>query len=215
MNDIVQDKMQRQIMVIQNKILFSDIERKSWFIPVDGESFEKKLLENYEYMQRGIAETNFDYKQPIPYGVVRNIQNGKVFVYKRWWAGSNAWDSRLHSKFSIGVGGHIEQSDDVKQNLMVDCLLREIYEEISIKPEDVISVKLIWGINDDSNEVGKVHFWMCYIVDVGRDNFTLTDGELHSWEFMSFSQIKQMQLSGDYDVETWTSIIIPHIDPYL
>lgn len=207
MNEVIQDKMKREIMVIKNTILFQDISRVSWFIKVNGKDFEEKLLWNYEYMQRGQAEVNFDYKQPIPYGVVQELSTWKIFLYKRGGAGSNAGDTRLHSKISIGVGGHIEKTDKVSENLMIDCLLREIEEEMGIKKEAVQGVELLGGINDDGNEVGKVHFGMCYLVQVDNLEFALEDGELESGSFVSLDQIWDMIASGEYDVETWTQIL--------
>lgn len=211
MNQVVQDKMLREIMVVKNDILFKDISRVSGFIKVDGNDFEKMLLANFEYMQRGVAEVNFDYKQPIPYGVVRDRETGKIFLYKRGGSTSNAGDARLHSKISIGVGGHIEKTDAVTQNLMVDCLLREIEEEMGIKKENIKNIQLLGGINDDGNEVGKVHFGMCYIVDIEGQDFSLDDGELEKWSFLSLEEIREMCQSGEYDVETWTSILVPNL----
>lgn len=203
--------MLREIMVVKNDILFKDISRVSGFIKVDGNDFEKMLLANFEYMQRGVAEVNFDYKQPIPYGVVRDRETGKIFLYKRGGSTSNAGDARLHSKISIGVGGHIEKTDAVTQNLMVDCLLREIEEEMGIKKENIKNIQLLGGINDDGNEVGKVHFGMCYIVDIEGQDFSLDDGELEKWSFLSLEEIREMCQSGEYDVETWTSILVPNL----
>lgn len=65
MNKIVKDKMAREIMVVANKFLFDNIERKSRFYPQEEVNFEEKILKNYEYMVRAEAEKNFDYKQPI------------------------------------------------------------------------------------------------------------------------------------------------------
>jgi len=82
MNQIVKDKMQREIMVVANKFLFNDVERESKFYNSIDVNFEEKILENYEYMVRGEAEVNFDYKQPISYATVIN-ENKEIFVYKR------------------------------------------------------------------------------------------------------------------------------------
>jgi predicted NUDIX family phosphoesterase len=82
MNQIVQDKMLRDIMVVPNEKLFANFERKTRFYSHLEHDFEDAILEHYEFMQRGIAEENTAYKQPIPYGVVVNEDN-KVFVYKR------------------------------------------------------------------------------------------------------------------------------------
>ncbi len=202
-------------MVIKNAVIFANIERVSGFIDVSNINFEDILLQNYEYMQRGVAETNFDYKQPIPYGIVRDRDTGKIFVYKRWGSGSNAWDARLHSKISIGVGWHIEKDDRVSENIMVDCLLREVQEEMSIPSDIVESVELIGGINDDTNEVGKVHFWLCYLVTIRGENFSLEDGELEKGEFTTLEDLEQMIVSWEFDVESWTKIAFWPLKQYL
>ncbi len=139
MNDVVQDKMKREIMAVQNTFLFADIERKTKVYACDEMDFEAIILKNYEFLVRGPLETNFDYKQPIPYGIVVNNEN-KIFVYQRGGAGSNAGDARLHNKIAIGVGGHIEREDETSSNLLRDALVREVEEEIGISKKDITEV---------------------------------------------------------------------------
>jgi predicted NUDIX family phosphoesterase len=67
MNNIVADKMKREIMVVSNKALFTENKKESRFYENDEIDFESIILNNYEYMVRGEAEVNFDYKQPIGY----------------------------------------------------------------------------------------------------------------------------------------------------
>ena len=89
MNQIVKDKMQREIMAVSNAVLFADIKRETKVYTRDEIDFESIIEKNYEFHIRGPLETNFEYKQPIPYGIVLNNKN-EVFVYKRGGAGSNA-----------------------------------------------------------------------------------------------------------------------------
>lgn len=213
MNQIVKDKMQRQIMVIKNEILFCKNSRREWLLPSD-ENFEELILENFEYMVRWEAEVNFEYKQPIPYGVLVS-NDKKVFVYKRWWSTSNAWDSRLHSKISLWVWGHIEVEDKVWENLLKETLIREVEEEVGIKDEDIKDLKVLGYINYDSDEVSKVHFWVCYAILTNKSETALTDGELESWEFLNIEEIWNMIESGEYDVEAWSKIIFEDIKKFV
>ena len=123
--------MQREILVIANEKLFSTIKRESKIYDAWND-FESIILKDYEYMVRSEAEEDFNYKQPIPYAVVVNEKN-EIFVYKRGWSGSNAGESRLHSKIAIWIWGHIEREDEDSGNLLVDSLKREIEEELYIK----------------------------------------------------------------------------------
>lgn len=210
MNQIVKDKMQREIMVVANKFLFNDIERESRFYSNTEVNFEYKILKNYEYMVRGEAEVNFDYKQPIWYAVVMN-ENDEIFVYKRWWANSNAWDSRLHNKIAFGVWWHIEREDENLENPLNDSMLREIEEELNIPEKNIKSIETIGYINNESDEVSQVHIWVAYLVKVKNANFELLDWELDNGEFVSIYALEKMVYSNDYDTEAWSRILFEPI----
>lgn len=214
MNQIVKDKMMREIMVVANKHLFSELLKESRFYSNDEMNFEKIILNHYEYMIRWEAEKNFVYKQPIPYWVVINDKN-EIFVYKRWWANSNAWDQRLHEKISIWVGWHIEKEDENMENPIKDSLIREIEEEINIKDDSIISVDAIWYINNESDEVSQVHFWIAYIIKIKSSDFDLFDWEIEKWEFVSIDKLNEMINSWEYDVEAWSKILSPEITKLL
>lgn len=213
MNQVVRDKMLREIMVVKNDTLFSKYERKQWLLPKEN-NFEEVILKNYEYMVRGEAEKNFDFKQPIPYWVVVN-EDKRVFVYKRWWSGSNAWESRLHSKISFWVWGHIETSDKVSENLLRETLLREVEEETNISNENIKNIEVLGYINDDLEEVWKVHFWIAYIIEIKNSDISLTDWELENHEFLSIEEIDEMINLWNIDVESWSKILYPEIKKYL
>ena len=213
MNQIVKDKMKREILVVANKELFNDIERITTVYSGEND-FESIILQHYEYMVRGDAEVNFEYKQPIPYAIVLN-ENNEIFVYKRGGAGSNAGESRLHEKIAIGVGGHIEREDEDSENILKDSLVREIEEELNIAPENIIEAFPIWYINSEEDEVSKVHLWIAYIAKVKNSQFELLDGELDNGEFVNYETLMDMCQSGDYDVEAWTQLIAPEIKNYI
>lgn len=206
MNQIVQDKMQREIMVVANDKLFANFARETKYYENDEHNFEEVILDNYEYMIRWEAEEHHGFKQPIPYGVVVN-QDKKVFVYKRWWSGSNAGESRLHSQIAFGVWWHIEREDEDSENLLKDSLIREVEEEINISSDGINSIDAIGYVNEDDGWVSEVHFWVVYLIQVKNSNFELLDGELENWEFISLDDLQEMIESPDYKVENWSKIL--------
>ncbi len=214
MNQIVTDKMKREILVIKNSVLFSQTKRKSWFYEMWDNDFEEIIIKNFEYMQRGIAEENRDYKQPIGYWVVINEEN-KMFVYKRGWADSAAGDARLHNKIAVGVGGHIEKEEENSKNPIKDTLIREVEEEINLKPKNIKEVVSIGYINDDNDPVWEVHIGACYIIFTQNFSFELMDGEIASGEFIEISEYEKMIESGDYKIETWSTILLGPLKKYL
>ncbi|MBY0032970.1 MULTISPECIES: hypothetical protein [Bacillus] len=105
-------------------------------------------------IRRGDAEEDPRFKQPIPYVVIR--RDDEVFVYERLAGGG---ESRLHNKLSLGFGGHMNPmegaasfSEVLKQNTD-----RELAEELYIREEDKLNIVTLGLINDDENDVGKVH----------------------------------------------------------
>ncbi|AVB11387.1 hypothetical protein C3438_18770 [Bacillus velezensis] len=105
-------------------------------------------------IRRGDAEEDPRFKQPIPYVVIR--RDDEVFVYERLAGGG---ESRLHNKLALGFGGHMNPmegaasfSEVLKQNTD-----RELAEELYIREEDKQNIVTLGLINDDENDVGKVH----------------------------------------------------------
>ncbi len=210
MNQLVKDKMKQEVMVVDNKLLFSEIKRETKFYYNDEYNFEENILKNYTYMVREKAETDYNYKQPVPYWIVINEKN-EIFVYKRWWAWSNSAENRLHSKISIWVGWHIEREDENTDNPLRDTLVREIEEELGFNQKDIKSVEPIGYLNYDADEVSKFHIWTCYIVKVDNPDIKLLDWELEKWDFMNILEIEKLLKSWQSNLEWWSKTLFEPI----
>lgn len=162
-------KMDEQIIVVERAALFGGgntpdltfqgLERSPGKIA----ELEQRMAEHYQVMRRGDAEENPDYKQPIPYAVIR--RGDGYFAYKRLGGGGEA---RLHGRLSIGVGGHMNaagQAGTFKDVLSVN-LRRELNEELAISGAKGLSFRTIGLINDDAAEVGRVHIGILVAIDL-------------------------------------------------
>ncbi|GGE75625.1 NUDIX domain-containing protein [Priestia taiwanensis] len=123
------------------------------------------ISSTYEVMRRGDAEENPLYKQPIPYAVMRKGE--EVFMYRRLAGGG---ETRLHDKLSIGVGGHMNDISDADtfQDVLMENLRRELEEELMIEASSQ-DINFIGLINDDANEVGRVHIGLLVIIELPED----------------------------------------------
>jgi predicted NUDIX family phosphoesterase len=108
------------------------------------------------YLERPIAEESPEWKQLIPYVVVRDGED--TFLMERTAAGG---DPRLHRKASIGVGGHLNPVDRGQDPLMAG-LAREWAEEMEASWQP--GFELVGMLNDDSNPVGAVHLGVVFTV---------------------------------------------------
>src|SRR5437773_7607970 len=105
------------------------------------------------YLNRSEAEQDKRYKQLIPYVLL--ICNGKILRYRR---GKGGQETRLHGLYSVGIGGHISDQDDslfAKDIGYREGMRREIMEEVAVEE---VNDEAVAVINDDSTEVGYVHF---------------------------------------------------------
>jgi len=108
------------------------------------------------YEARAAMERDPSYKQIIPYLVLRD--GPRWFLMQRTAAGG---DERLHHRYSIGVGGHLNPGDGG----LLGGLRREWAEELdaAFVPE----VELVALLNDDTTDVGSVHLGAVYVADAG------------------------------------------------
>ena len=208
------DKNDRMILVVPNDILFVNNSKFQGFKEHSKiEDFESRILEYKKFMRRGDAEIDFSHKQPIGYAVIINPATKKVYAYKRASHDADYNEKRLHGKWSIGIGGHIEKEIDITDNPIHSSLLREIDEEILINGSQ--DIKVIGYINDEKDEVGKVHFGVLYVVETDSDDVFPNDTESVHGELMSIEDIKKLKASPDSSLEGWSQIALDVIENYL
>ncbi|MGL4420090.1 MAG: phosphoesterase [Gemmataceae bacterium] len=113
----------------------------------------------YQFHPRAAMETDTRFKQLIPYVLLRHGNN--LFHYRR----GGGQETRLEAKRSVGIGGHISDSDRHAIDPYRAGMLRELHEEVLL--ESPYTETLLGFINDDSSPVGQVHLGVVHL-------FTLT-----------------------------------------
>lgn len=127
------------------------------------------------FKARRDVEDDPSFKQIIPYAAFVipggiGVKSSEVFTYIR---GKAQEEKRLHALRSIGIGGHVAESDAFGTGIIEDreaslgtvdrTILREIQEEVVT----VGSFRLhkVGLINDDSTQVGSVHLGIAYVIE--------------------------------------------------
>jgi len=153
---------------------------------------------NNFFMDRGAAEEDPTHKQLIPYVLIR--LNGQFVHYSRGKAGGEA---RLHAKRSMGIGGHINPEDKREDHLGYETYMagveREIAEEVVI--DGTYTQKIVGLLNDDSNEVGKVHLGVVHLFDIDGTDVKSNEDAIADLQLSSIVELK-----GEYheQLETWS-----------
>jgi predicted NUDIX family phosphoesterase len=164
-------------------------------------------------IDRVICETDESTLQIIPYVVLRDIATHEIFSYTRGNAGQ---EDRLHSKISIGVGGHID--DEIKSNLIeliAEEAVREIEEETGFKanPQGIIK-DLIKGdyiklyTPNAEKSVDRVHIGIAFTIDVNKkDLIKLEDGVILNPRWLSLSELSDNVKSSFCNLENWSKML--------
>ena len=156
------DKNDELVMGVPTKRLFGkDFYFSGFALPsVLTDRIKGNIYRYADFRKRGECETDPAFKQIIPYCII--TKGDQVFVYRRKSAGG---EKRLHSKSSIGVGGHANPVNEVCPICMTidQNMIRELKEELHFSC-NIIDIKrqFIGMINWDEDDVGKVHFGLVY-----------------------------------------------------
>ncbi len=207
-----EDKMNKPVMVVEKSILFKEKKINDFSIHKDY-NFEQIILKHNHFIRRGDAEVNFNLCQPIPWIIVIDESDNTVFIYQRPTDKNKHTETRLHGKWTFGVGGHVDPEDKLGNPLHTN-LFREAKEEIGIDLKEVPSV--IGYIYCEKTEVDKVHIGIVYAIKIKSKNQLMVDkDEMADYKFLKFNELKEFIKTEGVILESWAEIALPLIEGYL
>jgi predicted NUDIX family phosphoesterase len=160
----------------------------------------KRIVQKGLFLKRSELEEDPSFKQIISYAIISNKES--FYLFKRT---SGQAEKRLHNKFSLGVGGHMNPADSIesKEQYLIDELKRELYEEVKLLNGCLIEeIEFIGFINDDTIPVGRVHIGLLYNIHVSSKEVYINETDK-----MTAVWIDKSNLAEYYDeMETWSKI---------
>jgi len=161
---------------------------------------------NITYRNRSEAELDRRYKQLIPYVLV--LCNGKILRYRR---GKGGGEKRLHGLYSVGIGGHISEEDNGLFTNAVcyhESMRRELMEEVAIDEGKEAAVALI---NDDSSDVGYVHFGVVHVLSVADEDVAGRRSGILAPEFVPIAEAAK----DATEYESWSRFCLEQLNVLL
>jgi len=156
------------------------------------------------YRPRPEVEQDPSFKQLIPYVIFRHFDSegrASLFQYTR---GKGQGEARLHSKRSIGVGGHISADDRTSETAVpyAEGMRRELSEEVIV--ESPWTEECVGLINDDETPVGQVHLGVVHLVDVEQPAVYPRESEIIDAGFRPVEEL----LADQSRFEMWWQICL-------
>ena len=153
------------------------------------------------FLPRSAAEQDPTHKQLIPYLVIRH--GDRVLCYTR---GKSGGEARLHAKMSIGIGGHINDGDTHAAHFdeasYLRAVERELHEELEIAGGYRQRIAAL--LNDDSNEVGRVHLGVVHLVEVDSPDIRPREDAIRDLEFLTAEELAPRR----EQLESWSQICL-------
>jgi predicted NUDIX family phosphoesterase len=172
-------------------------------------SFQGLNFEPEKYLNLLLSRGNDPaYKQIIPY-VLLAFQD-RVLYYVR---GKKAGEQRLVAKGSIGIGGHMNDSDESlfawDEQAYRAGVEREVNEEIKI--DTPFQDRVVALLNDDTTEVGRVHLGIVHIFHLTEQKVEKREAMITNLAFLTRAELMARRES----LETWSQICLDSLDRLL
>lgn len=190
----ITQKQDEHILVVKRSHLFPN---GDWhgLKQVDFDHYLHIINHKQEFHPRSVMETDQLYKQIIPYLIFEH--NNSYFLMQRQ---STASETRLRNKLTLGIGGHIRQ-EDMTENSLFAWATREFHEEVDYSGN--LTVKPLGILNDDSNDVGKVHIGFVFLLS-GDSCDIAVKSELKSGTLVTLDEcIAQKEC-----MESWSQFVV-------
>ena len=163
---------------------------------------------NNFFLPRPEAEINPAYKQIIPYALIA-FEN-KMAYYVR---GKKAGEQRLVAKGSIGIGGHMNETDEslfaLDEAAYRAGVEREVNEEIKI--DSPFEDRIVALLNDDTTEVGRVHLGIVHIFKLAEPKIEKREAMITGLMFLR----KEELLARRDTMESWSQICLDSLERLL
>src|SRR5215831_8729539 len=160
------------------------------------------------FIPRPKAETDPDYKQIIPYALISF--DDTVLHYVR---GKKAGEQRLVAKGSIGIGGHMNESDEslfaMNEEAYRAGVERELNEEIKI--DAPFEDRIVALLNDDTTEVGRVHLGVVHVFKLAEPKLEKREAMITGLTFLAKDEL----FARRETMETWSQICLDSLDRLL
>jgi predicted NUDIX family phosphoesterase len=163
---------------------------------------------NNFFLPRAQAETDPTHKQIIPYALIAH--GDTVLHYVR---GKKVGEQRLVAKGSIGIGGHMNDTDESlfawDEQAYRAGVEREVNEEITI--ESPFEDRIVALLNDDTTEVGRVHLGIVHVFRLAEPRVQKREAMITNLAFLNRAQL--LALRGN--LETWSQLCVDSLDRLL
>ena len=166
-----------------------------------------RIREHGEFVDRDWAENNVSVKQVVACGVIRHKR--RVLCLRRA-ARSSRRELRLN--WTLMIGGHVDELDVGVDDPILNCVTREVKEEVGLEPE--APPRILGYVTDPATSVGRLHIGAIFLFESARE-VIYNSKRLDSYEFVNSDRKRAISfcdpefvvdLSRSGNLDPWSDI---------
>lgn len=171
----------------------------------------KCIQDNGSFMRRDEAESNFDYVQIIPCGILANKDKDEVFLFQRKETDPK---SLLYGKTTIWQGCHVSKCGETNiSELLQNVLLERVSRSLFLSR--VFPISALGYCWDKDDKAGSRHFGMAYRIEIDNlhtavnlrnKEFKKRRGHGIGGRFVHWDELKSEEINST--LESWSRAIL-------
>lgn len=181
-----------EVMVVRRETVAAYIDAHPFDLIRSDDQVLALIESNHLFIPRPVAEFSPDYKQIIPYVVIRH--GPSYFLLQRT---ARQTEARLHHKLSLGIGGHINPDTPT----LLGGLKKELEEEVEVAGR--YALQFVGILNDDTTEVGRVHLGAVYALEPESRRIVIRETEKMTGSWMDRNALAPLR----EQMETWSQLV--------
>ncbi len=209
--DIIEEQIREEILCVPKELITKAFDGNICINSKSAESLINTYLSQGHFRARHEIEKNSDFIQAIPIVLVRNKKGDILQIRRR----EKIRDNPLNEKLVIWAGGHVRIEDEHNGNAILQCIIRELKEELRLNVAEE-ELTLLGAIYTDVGNSTSQHAAIVYELRTKTDKI---DVALCSAEFFerrgtslsgTFVEIEKFRgsIENRGQSEVWTEEII-------
>ena len=158
----------QRVLSVRSRTIASALDQCKFYSKEHKSKYVLEQIRRFgKYIDRDEVEKAPEFKQIVSCAVV--YSDNKILCIRRTRKSTRR---ALALRWTVMIGGHVDDLDEESKSPILNCLLRELREELGVIPINV--PELIGIVYDPATPVGRLHLGIVYKAKIASDQIKVS-----------------------------------------